>query len=72
MINIPDHPDVANAMRYGYPNTPYERIYCSCGAPAQCWGSTSGYKCFSCAREEYNELTNEEAVELLGFEVIDE
>lgn len=72
MANIPDHPDIANAIRYGYPNTPYERIFCSCGALAQCWGSTSGYKCFECAKKEFEDLTDAEAVELLGFEVIEE
>ena len=72
MSNFPDHPDIANAIRYGYPHTPRERIYCTCGAPAQCWGATSGYKCFDCAKKEFEDLTDEEAVEILGFEVIEE
>ena len=70
MVNIPDHPDIANAMRYGYPNAPEKHTCCKCGAEAQCYGITSGYKCFSCAREEFAELADEEAVEKLGFEII--
>ncbi len=67
-----EHPCVARCLETGYP-TQIETHYCAkCGAVAQCYGETSGYLCFDCARDEFNELTNVEAVELLGFEVIDD
>lgn len=70
MFDLPDHPDIANALRTGYPTPPREELCCKCGLPAECYGDTSGFLCFACAREEFDDLTDEEAVELLGFEIL--
>lgn len=70
MTNFPDHPEIARCQDTGHP---YPRAYheCQkCGAVAECYGDTSGYLCFECAKEEFDDLTDEEAVELLGFEVL--
>lgn len=72
MNNIPEEYGIANTLRYGEPNKPEQHVCNKCGKMADCWGETSGYKCFECAREEFDDLTDEEAVELLGFEVIEE
>jgi hypothetical protein len=69
--NFPDHPDIARCLCTGYPHPRQTHECCICGADAQCYGDDSGYKCFSCAREEYEALSDTEAVELLGFEVLD-
>ena len=70
MFDLPDHPDIANALRTGYPQ-PEELPTCNvCGAIAQCWAASSGYRCFECARDEFSLLDDEEAVEKLGFEVL--
>lgn len=70
MYQIPDHPDIAKAMCYGYPH-PQQIPECRiCGATAQCWGEDSGYLCFDCARDEFRHLSDIEAVEALGFEVL--
>ena len=70
MERIPDHPEIARCLCTGYPHPhPYHECQ-KCGAPAECYGDTSGFLCFDCAKEEFEELTDEEAVELLGFEVI--
>lgn len=72
MTNIPDHPEIARCLCTGYPH-PRQHYECQkCGAPAECYGDTSGYLCFDCAKGEFDDLTDEEAVELLGFEVLDE
>lgn len=68
--NFPDHPDIARCLCTGYAHPPADHECCICGAPADCYGDTSGYKCFSCAREEFDDLRDDEAVELLGFEVL--
>lgn len=67
-----EHPAVTSALRYGYPARSEKHFCIICNAPATCWGSTSGYRCFNCAKAEFEELTDEEAVELLGFEVIED
>ena len=69
---IPDHPEIARCLCTGYPHPRQTHECCICGASAQCYGNDSGYKCFDCAKEEFDDLTDEEAVELLGFEVLDE
>lgn len=67
-----EHPGVARCLETGDP-TPSETHYCTkCGAVAQCYKENSGDLCFDCAREKFEDLTDEEAVELLGFEVIDD
>ena len=72
MYNLPDPPAIAHAMCYGYDH-PQQIPECRiCGAPAECYGETSGYLCFECARDEFNSLSDREAVEALGFEVLDE
>ena len=67
----PEHPAVAAAERTGYPELQEDEVCCICGAPANVWGYTSGYKCFDCARREFEELSDEEAAEILGFEVLE-
>jgi hypothetical protein len=70
--NIPDEYGIARCLCTGHPH-PRQTHECSvCGADAQCYGDKGGYKCFSCAREEYDALSDTEAVELLGFGVIDD
>lgn len=66
-----EHPAVARALATGYPEPQEDKVCCVCGAPANVWGYTSGYKCFDCARREFDDLSDEEAAELLGFEVLD-
>lgn len=70
MKQLPDHPDIARCLCTGYAH-PIPTQECRiCGRPAECYGDTSGYLCFDCAREEFDNLGDEEAVELLGFEVL--
>lgn len=68
--NITDHPGIANALRTGYPTQLKKELCRKCGEPAECYGDTSGYLCFACAREEFDDMGDEEAVEPLGFEVL--
>ena len=75
--NIPDHPDIACAERYGYPcdviyGQHEEEVCHICGAPADCWGYDDGYLCFDCAREQINEMSNEEIADMLGMEVLND
>lgn len=72
MSNIPEEYGGAKALNYGDPYTPRERIYCSCGKLAQCYGATNGFECFECAKKEFEDLTDKEAAALLGFVVIDD
>ncbi len=74
MEQIPDHPDIDRCLCSGYPHprSAYRHECRICGAPAECYGETSGYLCFECARDEFNSLSDREAVEALGFEVLDE
>lgn len=72
MTNFPNHPEIDRCLRTGHPHPPAKHECRICGAPAECYGRDSGYKCFSCAREEFDDLRDAEAVELLGFEVLDE
>lgn len=65
-----DHPEIEHCLCTGYAH-PIPTYECSkCGQTAECYGDTSGYLCFSCAREEFDDMGDEEAVELLGFEVL--
>jgi hypothetical protein len=70
MTNFPDHPDIARCLCSGYAHPPAYNECCICGAPAECYRDDGGYKCFSCAKDEFDALDDAEAVELLGFEVI--
>lgn len=70
MEQIPDHPDIRRCLCYGYAHPAPKEKCRRCGAEAECYGNDSGYLCFDCAREEFEELSDVEAVELLGFEVI--
>lgn len=70
MTNFPDHPDIARCLCSGYAHPPAYNECCICGAPAECYRDDGGYKCFSCAKDEFDALNDAEAVELLGFEVI--
>ena len=72
MSNFPDHPDIARCLCSGYPHPRRIHECRKCGAPAQCYGEDGDYLCFSCARAEFEDLSDEEAVELLGFEVLDD
>lgn len=68
--NFPDAPEIARCLDTGHPYPLAYHECQKCGAEAQCYGDTSGYLCFECAKEEFDDLTDEEAVELLGFEVL--
>lgn len=68
--NIPDEYGIRNCLCSGYAYPAPKRKCRKCGAEAECYGDDSGYLCFDCAREEFEELSDVEAVELLGFEVI--
>lgn len=68
LADLPDAPDIACALRTGYPRLPETHQCRLCGAPAQCFGRDN-YWCFDCARRAFDALSDEDAVELLGFEV---
>lgn len=53
-------------MCSGYLRPSYQR--CKCGELATCWGATSGFLCANCALEEWNEMSEREQLELLGFD----
>ncbi len=74
MERIPDEYGIKRCLCTGYahpiPTKERSEECRKCSRPAECYGDTSGYLCFDCAREEFNDLDDEEAVELLGFEVL--
>lgn len=66
--SIPDHPDIAAALRTGYPYRRSAAVPCRrCGNPAEVHGDTSGNLCIECALEEWDELTEDEKLDKLGF-----
>ena len=66
-----DHPQIERALATGYPNPPEKHVCCRCGDPARVYHDDKGFMCFSCARFMFEYLKDEEAVELLGFEVLE-
>ena len=71
MFALPDAPDIASCLRTGYPSPPRKHFCARCGDPAQVYGDTSGYLCRSCAVDEFFALTEDEQLDLLGFEALD-
>lgn len=70
MEQLRDEPGIERCLCSGYAH-PTQTYECSkCGRPAECYGETSGYLCFACAREEFDGMDDEDAAELLGFEVL--
>lgn len=70
-FECPEHPQVARTLATGYPN-PAEREECAvCGSPASAWHIKHGYRCTDCARKIFEQMNDEDAVEMLGFEVIE-
>ena len=69
-INFPDHPEVAMALRTGFPRLKQTEECCVCGAPASCAGSTEGLLCTDCALDTLDALKDTEKLELLGFELL--
>ena len=71
MFDLPDAPDIARTMRTGYPY-PEERQMCEkCGEEVATRTSiTHGNLCTSCALLVWNELTDEEKLDLLGFDYL--
>ena len=70
MCDLPDAPDIARTLRTGYPDIP-EKYHCAkCGAPAEVYGETSGYLCLDCALDKWDELTDAEKLDLLGFDYL--
>ena len=71
MYNFPDHPDIARALCNGYahPRPHYEEECSRCGSPAQCYGD-NGFLCFDCARDDLRNLSDEDVMEALGYEVL--
>ena len=70
MFDLPDAPDIARTMRTGYPGTPRRHVCSICGDVATVYGDTSGEMCVPCALNVWNELTDDEKLELLGFDYL--
>lgn len=66
------HPEITRCLRTGYPREQEEHFCRLCGSAAKVYREDKGFMCFDCARYAFEDLSDEEAVELLGFEVIDE
>ena len=68
MSDLPDAPDIARTMRTGYPGTPRRHVCSICGDVATVYGDTSGELCVPCALDKWDELTDAEKLNLLGFD----
>lgn len=73
---IPDAPDIANALRYGYPHRPHVQYHVcpDCGADIGKWsflveGDRICENCFAEYIKEQTLLDATEIARLLGYEV---
>ena len=69
MFDLPDAPDIARTMRTGYPDPPRRHVCAICGDVATVYGDT-GALCKRCAIDKWDELTDAEKLELLGFDYL--
>ena|GEM_PF-5759714 len=70
-INFPDHPEVAMALRTGYPRRRGHEVCASCGGGADVYGDTEGLLCLFCALDTWGSLSNAEKLALMGFEKLE-
>ena len=66
-----DHPQIERALATGYPYPIEEPVCCRCGDPAAAYHNDKGYMCIDCARFQFEYLSDDDALELLGFEVLE-
>ena len=69
MSDLPDAPDIARTMRTGYPGIPRRHVCSICGDVATVYGD-SGEMCVPCALDKWDELTDAEKLNLLGFDYL--
>ena len=70
MFDLPDAPDIERTMRTGYPYPVKRHVCAHCGDVATVYGDTYGDLCVPCALNVWNELTDDEKLELLGFDYL--
>ena len=68
--NIPDHPAIQNCERTGYPNREKRETCSRCGKIAIWYSDNNGLLCTDCALETWDELSCEDKLFALGFEVV--
>lgn len=69
--NLSDPHDIARALTTGYPQPEKEEECVLCHGTAECYDpDTERYLCFDCARKAFENMDDEDAVELLGYEVL--
>ena len=64
-----EHPGITRCQKTGHAY-PQETEMCKCGHVATHYGDTSGFMCVDCALTEWDGLSEEEQLEMLGFEPI--
>ena len=76
-MNIGEHPQIANALRYGYPDAPKRGLSCDkCGwqpdsdEDDSLWRDNGGVICGTCLEEELKDLPLEDLAQAFGCERI--